>query len=1021
MYASLTSRKAGRASLLIVFGLALVFCGGVVFYFVYPPLPEPLFDDEVPAGEADGTTGDSRVSNGGPVAPKAGPGPSGTKSPEGTEVTSPGQIEKTALRIFGKVTDIGDQPVAGMSLRWFPASASDLKRHLHDAAVVGKSPHSTVLPEGKVRTALEQSEVTSSDEDGGYEFRLEDRNAGGVVIASGPGYETQIRPVSPDEGKSEEPAAAETDKDFSSDVEINFQLRSASSISGKVTDKMTGEPAEGMFVIAGVMDREKPEMFSFVPAGAPRATVGKDGFYEIQGLRPGNYRVVPRTGRSDYASVSSRTVEESVLEAGIDLTDVDFRVDPGARIYGVVSSPDGKPLAGVKCSVFPSDFMSMAARGDMEMLGVIQKRRSVTDADGYFEIRGVSPGMAYLVLGRAKDYAPGTSPEVEIGKEQFEAEVNFSLTEGHSISGHVVDASDNPVPGIQVHIVPNLKDLAAGNVAAMRGVATRKVTDDAGAFTFENLPAGRFPLRAGKLRPQDIMGASDSTVGVTLDGATDVSGVVLTLESDGGMEVAGIVLDDTGAPIEGVEVKISGALDVGGTSAKSVTTGPDGRFHADKLSGDLFNLTASKDNHARSTVKSVAANNRDVLVTLDRFGRLSGRIFAPDDAPVGEGGKVRARPVKKESALEKIMNMAYLLGQKKLSKDIAADGTFSFEVPPGELEVEAAVPGFAPGLSRPIDVAPGGVYEGIKIQITVGSVLQGKIIGPAQQVLEKATVKVLPVTADGEADMIRKMLPQFFAQEGRGAVSDADGVYEVRHLAAGTYKVTAHHKGYASSKPVTVNLREDQLWQLEPLVLTEGATLVCSVVEEEKPRAGMMVQLMSESPLKQGFTNREGRFRFEGLEPGEYLVNIIDLALMQSGKGGMKQRVVALEEGESRELEVVFGIGVSISGTIKGLPPAPMRMVNLRRPGGPLPEEVKPMDMKAAVEAGKYQAGIGFVSQDGKYKIDDVEPGKYVLEIPRMPDNPGDLQALAEMDRTPHYRREIIVRDRDITRDIEIE
>ena len=116
----------------------------------------------------------------------------------------------------------------------------------------------------------------------------------------------------------------------------------------------------------------------------------------------------------------------------------------------------------------------------------------------------------------------------------------------------------------------------------------------------------------------------------------------------------------------------------------------------------------------------------------------------------------------------------------------------------------------------------------------------------------------------------------------------------------------------------------------------------------------------------------------------------------------------------------LFGIGYRVYGTIKGLQPAPMRMVTLRRPGGPAPEDVNPTDMKAAVAANRYQGGMGFVTGEGSYEIADVAPGEYILEVPKMPKDPTDLEAYAKMDRTPYFRKEITVREEDLELDIEI-
>ena len=141
---------------------------------------------------------------------------------------------------------------------------------------------------------------------------------------------------------------------------------------------------------------------------------------------------------------------------------------------------------------------------------------------------------------------------------------------------------------------------------------------------------------------------------------------------------------------------------------------------------------------------------------------------------------------------------------------------------------------------------------------------------------------------------------------------------------------------------------------------------------------------------------------------------------MQTGKVAMKSRPVVLEPGDQYVLDVTFGSGYRIFGTVKGLPPSPMRMITLRRPGGPAPEELKPIDMAAAFEASKYQVGMGMVRPDDKYEISDIEPGTYIIEISKMPAHPTDLEAYKSMDRTPHYRHEIVLEKEDVEHNNEI-
>ena len=172
---------------------------------------------------------------------------------------------------------------------------------------------------------------------------------------------------------------------------------------------------------------------------------------------------------------------------------------------------------------------------------------------------------------------------------------------------------------------------------------------------------------------------------------------------------------------------------------------------------------------------------------------------------------------------------------------------------------------------------------------------------------------------------------------------------------------------------------------------------------------------MGGGPMKQAMVDAQGQFEMTGLKPGDYVLNCIDMTTMQSGAMSLKTHPVTIQNGETTEVKVVFGVGVKISGTIDGLPKAPMRMVTLRRPGGPAAGEYSPMDMVNAAKAARFQAGIGFVRQDNTYEVADVAPGDYILEVPRLPADMTNPRAYEEMeDRTPYVTVEVKVEDKDV-------
>jgi hypothetical protein len=246
-----------------------------------------------------------------------------------------------------------------------------------------------------------------------------------------------------------------------------------------------------------------------------------------------------------------------------------------------------------------------------------------------------------------------------------------------------------------------------------------------------------------------------------------------------------------------------------------------------------------------------------------------------------------------------------------------------------------------------------------------------------------------------------------FSKNRNQLTTDADGRFEVTHLAPGTYKLLAAHGDYAPSDRMEVSLARDEVRDVGDLVLTIGGSINGLVLDGDAPKTGMMVQLMGGGAMKQGTTAADGSFEFRGLRAGEYMINFVDLAAMQKGKMMVKTRPVSVQDDQVTEFEMILGIGNKVHGKILGLPPSPMRMITLRRPGGPAPEDLDPIDIQSGIAASKYQAGIGMIGPDGEYEIVDLEPGEYILEIPRMPSDPTDMEAYKTMDRTPHYRKEI--------------
>ncbi len=510
---------------------------------------------------------------------------------------------------------------------------------------------------------------------------------------------------------------------------------------------------------------------------------------------------------------------------------------------------------------------------------------------------------------------------------------------------------------------------------------------------------------------------------VEVDGSEDVSGIELTYEGEAEDSaavdvVAGRVVDDLGNPVEGAKIRAD-AFQMGVPIPASATSGPEGSFLLKVKSQGAVSLRVSKKGFSPAKVSDVQPGEKGLTLTLERTGTVAGHVFTVDGSPPATSFQVSfQRP--EQSFAEKMETSVNRFSGGRNWQQGEEDGSFVVEdVPTGPIEVTVRAPGFAPAHSPVLTMAPGGEITGVRIVVREGASISGKVTLEGRDAVGGASIVVQPAS-DSPSEMLAQMMPNLFGSD-EGTVTDEQGVYEVKHLAAGKYTVIATHPEYAPSEPITVTLREDEVQDVPNLVMSLGGTVEGRLTDAEgNAKGGLMVQLMGDGAYKMAQVDSNGHFLIEHLKPGDYMLNIIDTAAMQKGSMQFKTRAFSIMRDETVPLEIVYGLGFRIFGKVEGLAAGGMRMIQLRRPGGPAPEEIDPTDMKAGIEANKYLAGVAMISPENTYEIQDVEAGSYILEIPKMPADPTDIEAYSKMDRTPHYRTKITV-EKDAEHDIEIQ
>ncbi len=246
-------------------------------------------------------------------------------------------------------------------------------------------------------------------------------------------------------------------------VIAGITLAGTGGIAGQITDIATGQPIANAIVVA---------CSDSTVAG--RAQTNERGLYLIEGLEPGLYRVIARARGYIPAHTSAPVaVREGEVTEGVDLRLRPIPPRRGAISGRVTDRLTGEPLRGAVVIV----------RGEGET------RRSRTDRQGYYIIRGLKTGT-YHAVAKARRYLIQEYPEpVVVRPGVVTEEINFALQpkpRGGGISGQVIDdKTGRPIPGALV-------------IARGENINRHARTNGHGFYLITGLRAGDYEVSAMK-------------------------------------------------------------------------------------------------------------------------------------------------------------------------------------------------------------------------------------------------------------------------------------------------------------------------------------------------------------------------------------------------------------------------------------------------------------------------------------------------------------------------------------------
>lgn len=254
---------------------------------------------------------------------------------------------------------------------------------------------------------------------------------------------------------------------------IDVRMFEDSSIRGYVYDQ-NGDPLPWMDI--------HPDDISGIWTDRLHGFTNEDGYYEINGMAPGEFTLRFEGGYTPYATEyfsdkwTHDTADRIVVPPKVDLTNVNFNVELGAKLTGKVYDEAGTPLQGVGVSSELGSNAHDITKGDgsYELSVPSGDFRVGTNRPGY-----VNEWWNNHYRWDLADIISVTAPEIRDG-------IDFYLAEAGSISGTVY-AQDGVtrIPGAEVYAF------------AVSGEAGNGIfADGNGNYKIENLPSGLYKVQA---------------------------------------------------------------------------------------------------------------------------------------------------------------------------------------------------------------------------------------------------------------------------------------------------------------------------------------------------------------------------------------------------------------------------------------------------------------------------------------------------------------------------------------------
>jgi uncharacterized GH25 family protein len=525
--------------------------------------------------------------------------------------------------------------------------------------------------------------------------------------------------------------------------------------------------------------------------------------------------------------------------------------------------------------------------------------------------------------------------------------------EGASITGRVEWPDGKPAAGAQVRwSVVDGDAILSSNLFGPSVVET----DARGEFEIPKLKAAAFRVEAR------VKKTGDPNPWVAVTDSVQPGAPLVVLKLSPGEKLEGRVVDDRGKPIRECRVRalrIQRTRDGSGMSSTAIdpvdVRDAQGRFVLLGLTPGTWEVHAEAANGNESQPLSVTVPSKaPIELRVLRTGSIAGRVVDPRGQAVA-GAKVRypqRRP-----------GIAFSMSDSSRVVETDKSGAFRIaDLEPAVLLLTASASGFAPSEQLTVALKSGEQARDVVLTLRVGGIIAGQVVDAADKPVPNREVRASDVDSVDFLDDHR-------------AVTDADGRFEIRDLAAGTYEVTLPKAdtsggfGNDDSQAVEVVAGETARVVLgKPKVLPYRVHGVIRVGSEPLAGAALSATKIYDNPTfaqAETKTDAEGRYELGFDRPGTHWwdFSIGELSFLA-------RRVVSKEAQQTINFTVKGG---RLGGRLLGVDGKPAAGATVAIVTG-----------RASVDVSEYFVeGSAQTDADGRFVFAPLTPAKYRIQIGR--------------------------------------